>query len=213
MVQPLLAQRSRIGRDAFRHRAVRGVGSGGESLSAAQSQALRGEGSILGKASSRIVEAGIALVPEGRHVFPFLTARENLQFFAAMNNLFDAEAAARLDELTDLMGMGTFIDSQVRTLSTGQVHRLGLARAMIHRPSVLLLDEPTEGVWIGVIEEITERLILLAKEIAVVIVEQHLDLALRVADYAYVLDRGRVALQGAAGEVRSDPELLRYLAP
>ena len=74
-----------------------------------------------------------------------LTSRENLQFFAAMNNLFDAEAARRLEELTELMGLGPFIDSQVRTLSTGQVHRLGLARAMIHRPSVLLLDEPTRS--------------------------------------------------------------------
>ena len=62
-----------------------------------------------------------------------------------MNNLFDAEAERRLEELTELMGMGTYIDSQVRTLSTGQVHRLGLARAMIHRPSVLLLDEPTRS--------------------------------------------------------------------
>ena len=74
-----------------------------------------------------------------------LTARENLEFFAAMNNLFDAEAARRLEELTELMGMGSFLGSQVRTLSTGQVHRLGLARAMIHRPSVLLLDEPTRS--------------------------------------------------------------------
>jgi ABC-2 type transport system ATP-binding protein len=74
-----------------------------------------------------------------------LTARENLEFFAAMNNLFDAEAARRVDELTELMDMGAFLESQVRTLSTGQVHRLGLARAMIHRPSVLLLDEPTRS--------------------------------------------------------------------
>lgn len=74
-----------------------------------------------------------------------LTARENLKFFAAMNNLFDSEAARRIEELTELMGMGTFVESQVRTLSTGQVHRLGLARAMIHRPSVLLLDEPTRS--------------------------------------------------------------------
>ena len=57
------------------------------------------------------------------------------------------------------------------------------------------------------------RTVELAKEIAVVVVEQHLDLALRVADYAYVLDRGRVALQGSAEKVRDDPELLRYLAP
>ena len=74
-----------------------------------------------------------------------LTAHENLNFFAAMNNLFDAEAARRLEELIELMGMHEFIESQVRTLSTGQVHRLGLARAMIHRPSVLLLDEPTRS--------------------------------------------------------------------
>jgi ABC-2 type transport system ATP-binding protein len=74
-----------------------------------------------------------------------LTARENLNFFAVMNNLFDAEAALRVDELTELMGMGDLLESQVRTLSTGQVHRLGLARAMIHRPSVLLLDEPTRS--------------------------------------------------------------------
>ena len=74
-----------------------------------------------------------------------LTARENLEFFAAMNNLFDTKAARRIEELTELMGMGSFLESQVRTLSTGQVHRLGLARAMIHRPSVLLLDEPTRS--------------------------------------------------------------------
>jgi ABC-2 type transport system ATP-binding protein len=74
-----------------------------------------------------------------------LTARENLNFFAAMNNLFDAEAATRLEELTELMELGAFLESQVRTLSTGQVHRLGLARAMLHRPSVLLLDEPTRS--------------------------------------------------------------------
>src|SRR5712692_5161784 len=74
-----------------------------------------------------------------------LTARENLKFFAAMNNLCETEAARRLEELTELMGTGAYIESQVRTLSTGQVHRLGLARAMIHRPSVLLLDEPTRS--------------------------------------------------------------------
>ena len=90
---------------------------------------------------------------------------------------------------------------------------LAIGRAMLGNPKLLLLDEPTEGVWVGVIEEITERLIDLAKEIAIVIVEQHLELALRVADYAYVLDRGRIAMQGTSSDVRTSSELLRYLAP
>jgi len=78
---------------------------------------------------------------------------------------------------------------------------------------VLLLDEPTEGVWIGVIEEISQRLRRLAQEMALVLVEQHIELALDVAHYAYVMDRGQVALEGPAADIRSDPRLLRYLSP
>src|ERR1700730_12381005 len=74
-----------------------------------------------------------------------LTARQNLQFFAAMNNLFDAEAAQRLEELTELMGMGTFIGNPVQTLSTRPENPLGLARALIPGPAGLLLDEPTRS--------------------------------------------------------------------
>ena len=76
-----------------------------------------------------------------------------------------------------------------------------------------MLDEPTEGVWIGVIEEIAERLERLSREIALIIVEQHVELALRVADHAYVMDRGTMAMEGPANSVRDDPDLVRYLAP
>ena len=76
-----------------------------------------------------------------------------------------------------------------------------------------MLDEPTEGVWHGVVEEIAERLERLTKEIAVLIVEQHVQLALRVAQYCYVMDRGRVALEGPSEQVRNDPNLVRLLAP
>jgi branched-chain amino acid transport system ATP-binding protein len=68
-------------------------------------------------------------------------------------------------------------------------------------------------VWIGVIDEMAERLKELVKELSIVLVEQHLELALRLASHAYVLDRGRVALEGPSEAVRTDPTLLQYLAP
>jgi urea transport system ATP-binding protein len=105
------------------------------------------------------------------------------------------------------------LDQQAGTLSGGERKMLAVSRALLGQPKLLLLDEPTEGVWIGVIEEIAERLKELAREIALVIVEQHLELALGVADHAYVLERGRVVLSGTSEAVRSDPQLLRYLAP
>jgi ABC-2 type transport system ATP-binding protein len=74
-----------------------------------------------------------------------LSARENLLLFAGLNNLSDAKASTRIAELTGPFGLGDLLDRQARTLSTGNVHRLGLARAMLHRPSVLLLDEPTRS--------------------------------------------------------------------
>jgi ABC-type multidrug transport system ATPase subunit len=74
-----------------------------------------------------------------------LSARENLLLFAGLNNLSGAAASMRIAELTGPFGLGDLLDRQVRTLSTGNIHRLGLARAMLHRPSVLLLDEPTRS--------------------------------------------------------------------
>ena len=155
------------------------------------------------------IRLGLGYVPQEHSVFGRLSVRDNLAVGALTNR--DSQAVNRVLEIFPKLGQR--MDQVAGTLSGGERKMLAIGRALLSNPRVLLLDEPTEGVWIGVIEEITERLILLAKEIAVVIVEQHLDLALRVADRAFVLDRGRVALTGSAQEVRNDPRLLQYLAP
>jgi branched-chain amino acid transport system ATP-binding protein len=115
--------------------------------------------------------------------------------------------------LTMFPKLGQRLGQAAGTLSGGERKMLAIGRAILGAPKLLLLDEPTEGVWVGVIDEITERLTDLAKEIAIVIVEQHLDLALGLADHAYVLDRGRIAMQGTSNDIRTSSDLLRYLAP
>jgi urea transport system ATP-binding protein len=155
------------------------------------------------------IRLGVGYVPQEHSVFARLSVRDNLAVGAMTNR--DSRAVNRILEIFPKLGQR--MDQVAGTLSGGERKMLAIGRALLSDPRLLLLDEPTEGVWIGVIEEITERLIVLAKEIAVVIVEQHLDLALRVASHAYVLDRGRVALVGSAAEVRHDRKLLQYLAP
>ncbi|GGC83108.1 branched-chain amino acid ABC transporter ATP-binding protein [Chelatococcus reniformis] len=160
-------------------------------------------------ATEQRIRGGIGYVPQEHSVFGRLSVRDNLAVGALTNQ--DKRAVDRVLEI--FPKLGARLDQPAGTMSGGERKMLAIARAMLSEPKLLLLDEPTEGVWIGVIEEITERLILLAKDIAVVVVEQHLDLALRVANIAYVLDRGRVALAGSAEAVRDDPALVRYLAP
>jgi urea transport system ATP-binding protein len=155
------------------------------------------------------IRLGVGYVPQEHSVFARLSVRDNLAVGAMTNR--DSRAVNRILEIFPKLGQR--MDQAAGTLSGGERKMLAIGRALLSDPRLLLLDEPTEGVWIGVIEEITERLVVLAKEIAVVIVEQHLDLALQVASHAYVLDRGRVALVGSAAEVRHDPRLLQYLAP
>jgi branched-chain amino acid transport system ATP-binding protein len=172
--------------------------------------ALRFDGrDIGGRRTEERIRLGIGYVPQEHAVFGRLSVRDNL----AVGALFNRDETAVDRVLAIFPKLAQRLDQPAGTLSGGERKMLAIGRAMLGDPKLLLLDEPTEGVWIGVIDEITERLRQLAKEIAVVIVEQHLDLALGVADYAYVLDRGRVALHGRPEAVRNDPELLRCLAP
>ena len=155
------------------------------------------------------IRLGIGYVPQEHSVFARLSVRDNL----AVGLLGTRDRTALDRVLAIFPKLGQRLSQAAGTLSGGERKMLAIARALLADPRLLLLDEPTEGVWIGVVEEITERLIDLAKEISVIVVEQHLDLALQVASQAYVLDRGRVALSGPSQELRNDPRLLTYLAP
>jgi branched-chain amino acid transport system ATP-binding protein len=119
-----------------------------------------------------------------------------------------------MDEMIALFPrLGQRLSQKAGTLSGGERKMLAISRALLARPHLLMLDEPTEGVWHGVIEEIAQRLEQLTQTMAVVIVEQHVQLALRVSQYCYVMDRGRVALEGPSAQIRDDPELVKLLAP
>jgi branched-chain amino acid transport system ATP-binding protein len=159
--------------------------------------------------TERRIHAGLGYVPQEHSVFNRLSVRENLEVGALTNR--DRSAIDRV--LAWFPKLGQRLDQPAGTLSGGERKMLAIGRAVSSTPKRLLLDEPTEGLWIGVVEEIAGCLRDLVKDIAVVIVEQHLELALGVADYAYVLDRGRVALEGRSAAVRKDPTLLQLLAP
>ena len=162
-----------------------------------------------GERTEQRVRRGMGYVPQEHAVFGKLSVRENL----ALGALAQKDNSGIDMALEFFPKLGQRLSQQAGTLSGGERKMLAISRALLSRPRLLLLDEPTEGVWIGVIEEIAERLALLTREMSVVIVEQHVELALRLTDYAYVMDRGNFALEGPATEIKDDPRLLRYLAP
>jgi branched-chain amino acid transport system ATP-binding protein len=159
--------------------------------------------------AERRARRGLGHVPQEQAVFAKLSVRENLLLGA-----IGQKDKNGIDDVLDFFPkLAQRLGQTAGTLSGGERKMLAIGRALLGRPRLLLLDEPTEGVWVGVIDEIAERLRRLAGEMSLVLVEQHIELALDVAHYAYVMDRGQVALEGTASEVRRDPRLLKYLSP
>ncbi|QDY08923.1 MULTISPECIES: urea ABC transporter ATP-binding subunit UrtE [unclassified Micromonospora] len=144
------------------------------------------------------VARGLAYVPQGQQCFPHLTAAENLRLVADGRR----DGAAATAEALDLFpALRSLLRRRAGLLSGGQRQQLAIARALVTRPRLLLLDEPTEGIQPSVVAEIQDRIVELATGagIRVLLVEQHLGFALRVATRHYVLESGRVTATGDGG--------------
>jgi urea transport system ATP-binding protein len=141
---------------------------------------------------------GIGYVPQGRGIFPFLSVRENLALGARRKNPAPEPLAYVLSLFPVLAGL---LGRRGGDLSGGQQQQLAIARALIANPSLLLLDEPTEGIQPSIVEEIAAVLQRIKQEgtRSILLVEQYLEFARSICDRFYVMDKGAVALEGDQG--------------
>lgn len=148
--------------------------------------------------------AGIGYVPQGREIFPQLTVRENLELGMEAN----PEVRAIPESLFETFPiLREFLDRKGGDLSGGQQQQLAIARALVARPRVLVLDEPTEGIQPSVVSEIGRVLTRLKQDVAVLLVEQYLEFALDIADDVYVIEKGEIVQHGDPGSL--DQEALK----
>ncbi len=155
--------------------------------------------------AEQLARRGISLTPEGRRLFPRLTVAENLRLGAAAGRDGPGDRTTLRDELVELFPVvGRRLGSAAGALSGGEQQQVALARSLMSRPRLLLLDEPTLGLAPTLIRLVFDLVRRLRDErgISIVLVEQNAHRALDVCDRAYVLRTGRVALAGSPDEVR-----------
>ena len=171
--------------------------------------AITFEGTDLTSASTdRIVGLGISHCPEGRRIFGSLTVAENLRLGAVSV----ADAAATAAELENVFALFPLLKERLGqaggTLSGGEQQMLAIGRALMSRPRLLLLDEPSLGLAPLMVERIFETISELKRQgRTILLVEQNVHQALDVADRAYVLETGRIMLEGPAETLRHDPKV------
>jgi len=167
---------------------------------------------ISGLPAFRISNRGIGLVPEGRQIFPNLTARENLIATAANNsNKADPWVLDKVLEFfpvlkPKLANMGS-------QLSGGEQQMLAIGRALMINPSLLILDEATEGLAPMIREEIWSRLGLLKEEgLSILLIDKNIEVLIRLADRHYIIEKGEIVWNGTSMQLEGDPSLkTRYL--
>ncbi len=158
--------------------------------------------SIVGLGPEAIVRLGISHVPEGRRVFPGLTVKENIMLGASNRKVAKAQLSREADAMFDLFpDIRAFSDKLGWTLSGGQLQMVAVARGLMAKPRLLLLDEPSLGLAPVIVQAVFRIIAEIRKDTTVLLVEQNARMGLSVADYGYVLETGRLALGGKPDEL------------
>lgn len=161
---------------------------------------------LLGMQSNKVIEEGITLVPEGRHVFPDLTVLENIKIGAYL----------RKDNLTDDINWVYDLFPRLKerhwqlagTLSGGEQQMLAVARALMSKPKVIMMDEPSLGLAPLVVKGIFDIIKEINKQgVTVLLIEQNANMALKIADYGYVLQTGSITMSGTGAELLANEEV------
>lgn len=171
----------------------------------------KGEVNFLGYDTKRhlthtLVQKGIALVPEGRRVFINLTVEENLKIGAFNNDENYEHLQKQMYKLFPRLAEKKQI--LAGNLSGGEAQMLAISRALMSEPKLLMLDEPSLGLAPKIVAEVFETIVRLKNEgITILLVEQNAFSALKISDYAYVLENGKITLQGEANKLAGDDEI------
>ena len=167
---------------------------------------------IQGLDADKVMRLGMTLVPEGREVFPFLSVRENLDMGAYTRRDTDgiAQDLAAVFEYFPILK--TRAEQRAGSLSGGEQQMLAISRALMSRPRLMLLDEPSLGLSPKLVKEIFDIIVRINRErnVTILLVEQNANMALQVADYGYVLEVGRIVMAGTSERLLQSEDIKEF---